>query len=53
VGKRYPGAGDRVRLTVCDTPGGNDKKVLARLVWKQEREGGSRFLYGVELQEIS
>jgi hypothetical protein len=43
--------GDRVRLTVGYAPGGNDKEVLARVVWKQELEGGDRFLYGVELQE--
>ena len=45
--------GDCVRLTVGYTPGGNDKEVSARVVWKQEREGGNCFLYGVELQEDS
>ena len=45
--------GDRIRLTVGFTPGGNEREVSARVVWRQGLAGGARALYGVELTEGS
>lgn len=42
--------GDRVWLTVGYAPGGNEKEVAARVVWRNEPTGGKRTLYGVQLE---
>ena len=44
------GVGDRVWLTVGYAPGGNEKEVAARVVWRQELADGKRALYGVRLE---
>lgn len=43
--------GDRIRLTVGYTPGGNEKEVTARVVWRQELGAEGPAHYGVELAE--
>jgi hypothetical protein len=43
--------GDRVMLTVGYTTGGNEHEVRGRIVWRQQIEGTSRGLYGVQLEE--
>jgi hypothetical protein len=42
--------GDRVWLTVGYAPGGNEKEVAARVMWRKEIPGGNRALYGVQLE---
>jgi len=42
--------GDRVWLTVGYIPGGNEKEVAARILWRKELAGGKRALYGVQLE---
>jgi hypothetical protein len=43
--------GDRVWLTVGYAPGGNEKEVSARVIWRQELDDGKRALYGVQLEQ--
>jgi len=42
--------GDRVWLTVGYAPGGNEKEVAARVLWRKELAGSKRALYGVQLE---
>ena len=41
---------DRVWLTVGYAPGGNEKEVAARILWRKDLVAGKRFLYGVQLE---
>jgi len=42
--------GDRVGLTVGYAPGGNEKEVSTRIMWRKEIPGSRQTLYGVKLE---
>jgi hypothetical protein len=43
--------GDVVMVTVGYAPGGGNKEIPARVVWRQPLEGTTRALYGVQLED--
>jgi hypothetical protein len=43
--------GERVRITVGHSPGGNQREVEARVVWREPLEDMDRVMYGLELDD--